>query len=496
MKKLNKYKVTAILAMLMVFSSCEDFLEKEPLGRYTQDTYPAGGGLSSYVYGMYSDLRGFNLHVFAFVGISSIRSEDADKGSTPSDGATQKELDDFTILPTNGLINSYYGANYGAISKANLVLYQAEQVKDEITEEEYNISRGEAYFMRAFLYFNLVRAFGGVPMITEVVNADDDFVVPRSSESEIYDLIEDDLLAAIDLLPVTWDPFFIGRVNKSAAQGILAKVYLYQQRWAESLALSQTVIASGLYNLSMPYDKIFTEEGENGPGSIFEVQALRNADYPTNDFASQYGQVQGVRGSGEWNLGWGFNVPSDALVSAYESGDPRREATILFQGETTPYGQVVPNTLPNPRYNQKVYTNPAFREAANAQSGLWVNIRMLRYADVVLMAAEAANETGQTSEALEKLEWVRARARGGAGILPEVTTTDQVALRDAIRHERRIELAMEHDRFYDLVRWGIAETVLHAAGKTNYTVGKHELLPIPQNEIDLSGGVLTQNPGY
>jgi hypothetical protein len=173
------------------------------------------------------------------------------------------------------------------------------------------------------------------------------------------------------------------------------------------------------------------------------------------------------------------------------------DATILFQGETTPYGQVVPNTLPNPRYNQKVYTNPTFREAANAQSGLWVNIRMLRYADVVLMAAEAANELGQTSEALEKLEWVRARARGSnAGILPEVTTTDKAMLRSAIQHERRIELAMEHERFYDLVRWGIAETVLHAAGKTNYTVGKHELLPIPQNEIDLSGGVLTQNPGY
>lgn len=113
------------------------------------------------------------------------------------------------------------------------------------------------------------------------------------------------------------------------------------------------------------------------------------------------------------------------------------------------------------------------------------------------MYAEAANELGQTSEALEKLEWVRARARNGdASILPPVTTTDQAALRDAIRHERRVELGMEHERFFDLVRWGIASTVLHAAGKANYTAGRDELLPIPQTQIDLSKGVLKQNPGY
>ncbi|MBW3545445.1 MAG: RagB/SusD family nutrient uptake outer membrane protein, partial [Bacteroidetes bacterium] len=228
--------------------------------------------------------------------------------------------------------------------------------------------------------------------------------------------------------------------------------------------------------------------------SIFEVQNLYNQTYR---FGSEYADVQGARGSGSWDLGWGFNSPSEQLVNAYEEGDPRRDATILFRGEVTPYGEIPPETLPNERYNQKVYTNPTFRAAANSQKGQWVNIRLLRYADVVLIAAEAANELGQTDLALEYLEMIRARARGGnPNVLPEITTTNQAELRELIRHERRIELAMEHERFFDLVRWGIAEEVLHAAGKTNFVAGKNELMPIPQDEIDRSNGVLTQNPGY
>jgi SusD family. len=157
--------------------------------------------------------------------------------------------------------------------------------------------------------------------------------------------------------------------------------------------------------------------------------------------------------------------------------------------------------LPNPRYNNKVYTNPALRASIGHRFGYWMNLRVLRYADVLLMFAEAANEVGGTDNiiaALAALNSVRARARVGApaGTLPDITTTDQDELREAIRHERRIELAMEHDRFFDLVRWGIAQDVLNAVGKTNFSNARDVLLPIPQTQIDLSAGVLTQNPGY
>ena len=146
-------------------------------------------------------------------------------------------------------------------------------------------------------------------------------------------------------------------------------------------------------------------------------------------------------------------------------------------------------------FNKKAYTNPAMR-AQFTKGGYWVNVRLIRYSDVVLMAAEAACELNDLSTARKYLELVRARARGtNINILPEVTTDNQNELRDAIRHERRVELGMEYDRFYDLVRWGIAKEVLHAAGKTNYQ-DKHALLPLPQNEIDKSNGVLVQNPNY
>ncbi|UII21990.1 RagB/SusD family nutrient uptake outer membrane protein [Fulvivirga ligni] len=498
MRKILNIKFCVLLSIAMiVFTSCDDYLEREPLARYSEDNYPVGSGLSSYVFGMYSSLRDYNVHTFAFVVATNVRSEDADKGSTPSDGASTREFDDFTLTPSNGLVNGFYQGHFDGISQANNVLAQADSLRESVTEYDYNVARAEALFIRAYLYFNMVRAFGGVPLVTS--NVTETVSIPRSTASQVYDQIEEDLLEAISFLPETWGHEYVGRVNKYVAEGILAKVYLYQQRWADALAMSQNVINSGRYDLNTSYDEIFTEEGENNSGSIFEVQALKNSDFQTNDFGCQYAVVQGVRGSGDWNLGWGFNVPSDQLDAAYENGDPRRDATILYAGETTPYGETVPDFdtgVPNPRYNQKVYTNPAYREATSGQGGWWVNVRILRYADVVLMAAEAANELGQTVESLEKLEMVRARARGELNVLPEVTTTDQAELRDAIRHERRIELAMEHERFYDIVRWGIASDVLHAAGKTNYTQGKHELLPIPQAQIDLSGNVLTQNPGY
>ncbi len=264
------------------------------------------------------------------------------------------------------------------------------------------------------------------------------------------------------------------------------------------MAAANAVMTSGQYNLSVPYTTIFNEEGENSKESIFEVQATADAANPTA-FGSQHATVQGVRGTGAWDLGWGFNVPSTSLEAAYEPNDPRKPRTILYTGGTTLFGEAVPAGLPNPRYNHKVYTNPAKRASVGNRFGWWMNVRLLRYADVVLMYAEAANEVGgaaNTTSALAALNSIRARARGGnSAILPNVVTADQETLRQAIRRERRVEMGMEYDRFFDLVRWGIAAQELQAQGK-NFVVGKHELLPIPQTQIDLSKGTLTQNPGY
>jgi hypothetical protein len=201
--------------------------------------------------------------------------------------------------------------------------------------------------------------------------------------------------------------------------------------------------------------------------------------------------VQGVRGS--TGGGWGFNVPTADLAAAYETGDPRRDATIIFRGEATPEGDVIPADGDNPRYNQKSYV-PFSLYVSGFNEGCQQNKIVIRYADVLLMNAEANNELGNSPAALVPLEQVRARARGNnAAILPKVTTADQAALRTAIYNERRVEFAMEFDRYFDVIRQGRGAAVF---GSRGWKAGKNEVWPIPQNEIDISGGALTQNPGY
>jgi starch-binding outer membrane protein, SusD/RagB family len=522
MKQVKNISISTVLKvlpifLLLFFGSCKKFLNTERQGEYTLDDFPYPGGAGPYdqfIFGAYNDLRAFDVHVFAFLHATSIRSEDADKGSTPADGGSNAiDMDNFPVSPSNGFANALWLGHYGLIDKCNSTINAVNNnISIDAPAAVKQQTLAEARFLRGYAYFNLVRLFGRVPII-EVTFTDPTAKsnVPQSSAAQVYSFIEADLQFAAANLPPSWDPKFIGRATSGAANGLLAKVYLTQQKWGQAMASAQTVMNSGLYGFAVPpsgmtsYDYVFREIGENSRESIFEVQGTASASIQTAN-GIQYTNVQSVRGTGEWNLGWGFNVPSQVLANAYEPNDPRRARTILFTSTpTTPgvtiYGEVTPVGLPNATYNQKVYTDPAMRAAIGSRSGWWMNIRLLRYADVVLMFAEAANEVGgagNIAAARDALNSVRARARQGApaGTLPDVTTTDQATLRNAIRHERRIELAMEHDRFFDIVRWGISGAVLQAAGKTNYNESRDKLLPIPQTQIDLSKGVLTQNPGY
>jgi hypothetical protein len=506
--KSNYGKAIILLVAVYAFTGCtKDFLDRDPQGQYTQDDYPYPGGsgpYDTYLFGIYSELRSFNVHSQSYICAVSIRSDDADKGSTPADGgANAIGMDNFPVTPDNGFTNTIWLGYYNLVNKANIALDQIKNNEVIVALPEVKSqSEAEARFLRGYAYFMLVRFFGRVPLIDSVFSdpaAQSN--VPQSEVPAIYSFIENDLQFAASNLPLSWDPKFVGRATSGAANGLLAKVYLTEKKWGEAMAAAGIVINSGQYDLMTPYDKIFSEDGENSSESIFEVQATATAAIPTAN-GVQYAQIQGVRGGGDWNLGWGWNTPSTALVAAYEPGDPRENRTIMFTSNSdtiykTIYGEELPVGLPNPRYNNKVYTNPAMRASIGNRLGYWMNVRIIRFADVVLMYAEAANEQGMTDEALDKLEMVRARARAGDNtILPKVTTTDQDSLREAIHHERRIELAMEQDRFFDLVRWGIAAEALHAAGKSNFNDNRDNLLPIPQVQRDLSKGVLGQNPGY
>ncbi len=485
------------LAVLVISSCKKNFLDRQPLGRYVDEDIPAGS-YDSKVFAAYAILRknGFNHHLY--LAIHSFRSDEARKGSSASDGADQEQMyDDFQYVKTNGGIQAYWTDHYALIIAANAIISDIDSLK--LTDQNTLVNKAEAKFLRAFAYFNLVRNFGQVPKIDFKITDAAQVNRPKAPVSELFSLIDADLQEASAVLPVSWDATFAGRVTKGAAQSLQAKTYLWRSNWASALTSAKSVISSNRYSLVSNYGSQFRSEGENGPESIFEIQAFYR---PTQqDLGIIYANVQGVRGAGQWDLGWGWNVPTEQLIREYEPGDPRRVETILYSGQVDPlYGEVVPPVpiVPQPYWNKKVYTNPADRLANNSRFGQWMNHRIIRYADVLLIAAEAANEVGgaqNTTDALAWLEMVRARARGGSTSIPRVTTTNQAALRTAIRHERFVELAMEEQRFYDLVRWGIDIMVLPAAGKTAYQA-KHRLLPIPQAEVDKSGGVLVQNPDY
>jgi hypothetical protein len=510
--KLSRFALTIAVgaSLALTGTGCKKLLDTQQQGGYNADNYPYPGGSGPYdqfIFGAYNELRSFNMHSQSFITAASIRSDDADKGSTPADGgANAISMDNFPVLPNNGFCNAIWLGNYALIQRCNSTINEVNTnttivASDQIKQQTI----AEARFMRAYAYFNLVRFFGRVPLIDRLFdNPAQQNNVPQSTAAQIYTFIENDLIFAAANLPLSWDSKFVGRATSGAANGLLAKVYLTQQKWPQALAAANTVMSSNQYDLSTPYDRIFREDGENSKESVFEVQATATAAIPSAN-GVQYAQIQGVRGAGVWDLGWGWNTPSTDLEAAYEAGDPRKNRTIMYTSTNTTtfqtiYGENLPTGLPNPRYNNKVYTNPALRNSLGNRFGYWMNVRLLRYADVVLMYAEAANEVGGAANitaALNALNSVRARARAGNNsILPNVTTTDQALLREAIRKERRVELAMEHDRFFDIVRWGIAQTVLNAAGKTAFSNARDVLLPIPQTQIDLSAGVLTQNPGY
>ena len=508
--KLTRYIFSALVAAsAFTISSCSDFLDRSPQGQFTENDNP-NALVNGKIYNVYTMMRNYNITagIPAFA-IQGFRSEDAEKGSVASDGSDVAEMyDDFIYTPTNGLLGAYWGQNYAVIYQCNDILNTiANKEATGQTEQEDMINKGEASFFRAYCYFNLVRAFGEVPLVTFKISDASEANIPKTTAIKTYEQIDKDLRVAEQLLPEKWDIEYLGRLTWGAARSLHARTFMMRNNWDSLYVASTDVMKKGIYNLNTTYDQIFTDEGENNGGSIFELQCTATAALPASDkIGSQFAEVQGVRGSGDWDLGWGWNMATELMAQAFEPGDPRKDATLLYfrrsdsdpitpENTNKPYGESPVSPAMGSYFNKKAYTNPAMRREFTKQ-GYFVNIRLIRYSDVVLMAAEAANEKGITGEANTYLEMIRARARGNnPAILPKVESMDQGVLRNAIRHERRVELGMEFDRFYDLVRWGIAKQVLHAAGKINYQ-DKNALLPLPQTEIDKSKGVLVQNPDY
>lgn len=499
MKKYNTMKpITALtLAFLWIIAAgCSDFLDKPLQGKLTQESFPvtASDALLA-TNGVYNIMRTNAFHQGLFP-ILDIMSDDARKGSNPDDGAADVgPYDRFRHIPTEGNVSRWWSTLYEGVKRANVVIEKVPQISmDETLKARYV---GEAKFLRALFYFDLVRAWGGVPLVTTTTPST---TLTRASAQEVYDLIKADLLSAIESLPEKseYAPGDLGRASKGAAKSLLGKVYLFQGDTQNAETYLMEVISSTQYSLMPNFADANSEAGVHGAESIFEIGALPFEQIENG--GNQYANVQGVRGTP--NRGWGFNRPSLDLQRSFEAGDPRLEATVIFLGEviddiTIAGDSQTPDETKDAQgnlieiecYNQKVWT-----KGTNVPTQFAHNRRLIRYADVLLMAAEVLNKNNKPVQALEYLNDVRERARAGnPAVLPDVVTTDKTALDEIIFNERRHELAMEGHRFWDLVRTNRAATVL---GPLGFIAGKHELLPIPQIEVDLTQKRIAQNPNW
>ena len=495
----------------MLTASCQkSFLDVPVQGQATTATDP--NLAVNLVTGVYNSLysseafggAGGDVHGISFIAATNIISDDADKGSFDGDQPSLKELDNFTVTPTNNFVAALWNGYYSGISRANQALVALESASLDAKTKTQLI--GEVRFIRGYYYFNLVRFFGKVPKVVRVpkdaqdANTDPAFQT-RAPVDTIYNVITQDLQFAAANLPLRAQAG-VGHANKGAAQALLAKTYLYRKNWQQVQALTQEVINSGQYALVPDYTIIWRYAGNNNSESIFETQSgtFNNGDIAVGGYATWQGPRVG--GKGGWtDLGFGFDTPSQNLVNAYEPGDKRRASTIitidnsskhvgtvLYDGFRIPSADSVQSLY----YNYKAYAseNKNVEPYLGNRDQKQKDVRLLRYADVLLMNAEANNELGQPATAITYVNQIRARAG-----LAATTASAQDDLRNAIWKERRIELAMEHDRFFDLVRQGRAAQVMQAAGK-NFVAGKNELLPVPSLQIQLSGGKLDQNTGY
>jgi len=490
--KIYKY-ITILSALLFIAPSCTDYVDYEAVENYeiVADVYfQSANDYEAAVIGTYDPLQWMYLNIL----IGDIASDNSfSGGESATDVLGIQQIDDMIHDPNNDNLTSIWKWCYEGINRTNYL----EENKGKLDFSNKTILYGEVYFLRAYYYFELVKFFGDVPLFTERrLDAGDSGTLQRTSKNEVYVQIEIDLQNAISALPNSQAQK--GRVTKYAAQALLGKVYLYQGKFTEAANILENVI--GVFSLAPNYGDQFLKTGENGTESVFEVQHSNESvwwdwGYTPQGTEGNFGVIHnGPRAfSGPiYASGWSFNVPSAALYASFDVGDTRRDASILDivafadantnwnNGEGVKYAKGYKHT----GYFNNKYIPRAGESGAQTELNYLTNYRAIRYADVLLMAAEAnvRSTSANVPKAQNYLDQVRDRAFGDA--LHRVTAT-----KEAIWDERNFELSMEGHRFFDLVRTG------QAASKINgFITGKHELFPIPQQEIDISS--LTQNPGY
>ena len=488
--------IIKIIIPVLLVASCSEFLGIRPEGTTPAEgiDYSNSENIFKPVSAAYASMRSGNVHAFPYICAFEITSDNADKGSSPEDNPTALALDKFTYDASNSIINDLWVGYYDVVSAANNAISQMPLFREAIQNAQTQVTidqcEGEARVIRAYAYFNLVRLFGSVPLVDTVMTADQLASLRQASRDDIYQFISSDLDYAISVIPVAYPSSYAGRITSYTARAIKAKAMMYAGNWNEVAKLTDEIITSGRYGLLTDFREVFSIDGENSKESLFEIQSSTLGGITGTAPYIEYAYVQGPRGNSPSNMqGWGFCTPSDDLIAFYQSRDEvvRPATTLLYRGTITPEGDEIKASCTNPVYNGKCYTPSIYNNWSNNGYGYDYNVRVLRYAEVLLMYAEAllngapVGESGLTAD--QAVNLVRNRA--------QLQPLSGVTLQN-VWDERRAELAMEEDRFFDLIRTGQAAEVLSSYG---FTSGKNEIFPIPANQRQLNPN-LVQNPGY
>lgn len=488
-------KIVLVSAIFACTQCSSDFLEKAPLDTINTSNYPTNAQeLVTLVNGAYQPLQWPKLYNLRMWTTDIMAGNSIVGAGGGTDGIETQDISNFVTSTDNQGVLDIWRGPWPGILRSNIVLSAAPNLA--IDETIKNRSMGEAYFLRAHYYFILVRFFGDLPLITTPQNSGSELYPARVSKSLIYEQIIADLEKAAELLPNKSDysGSDIGRANKGAALGELAEVYLtLGNNWQKVVDLTTQVEGLG-FGLNTNYADNFNSSTENSKESLFEVQYESDGGYSfwdNENQASWTSPFMGPRGSNFVGGGFGWNQPTQEFVDSYEANDNRKNVTIFYDGAPAFDGKTYQTSFSTTGFNVRKFLVPLSVSSSYDNSPL--NFPILRFSNILLMKAEALNELEQTSQAETSLNKVRNRA----GLSNITTGLSQAAFRNAVLNERRIELAFEGQRWFDLVRvlngqYGL--DFLHSIGKTNATT-KHLLFPIPQIERDRNPK-LTQNPGY
>jgi hypothetical protein len=484
----------SIFILSVIFIGCSNgFLNKAPEDSInTSNFFQTEDDAISAINGAYQPLQWPKLYNMRMWTSDIYAGNSVVGAGGGTDGIETQEEANFVTAPDNAGVLDLWRGPWPGILSCNLVLQKVPGIDFNATTR--NRILGEAHFLRGLYYFILVRYFGDVPLILKPVNPGDNLRPTRTAKAEVYNQIISDFSDAIKLLPTreSYSGSDVGRASQGSAEGMLAKVYLTLGNWQRVANLCDSVKALG-YTLDANYADNFNPLTKNSSESLFEIQYSGSVAY---DFWSNQNQASwtstymGPRGSNMVAGGWGWNQPTQEFVDSYEAGDLRKDVTILYQGCPQFGGMDYSSSYSTTGYNVRKFLVPL--SVASSYNNSPEDFPVLRYADVLLMKAEALNELGQTTQAEEPLNEVRTRA--GLG---DVSGLSQSDMKTKILHERRMELAFEGQRWFDLIRinngqYGI--DFLHSIGKLNMNT-KFLLMPIPQVDIDANPN-LAQNPGY